>query len=311
MPRTKPQTPVTFASAAPADWRLAACPVQARSQDGFALIVVIWAIGLIALLFVTYVAAARYRSIAASGLAERARAESAATAAINIAILDLLTTASDEASASVRFRRDASPALCTLPSGLQVAIAITDEGGKIDLNSADPALITALVRGLRRNNGPDEQLTTEILRLREAAAAAQRARGVASPNTLAFRTAFELDQVPGMDSDLFRAMMPLTTVHSGRAGFDPRVAPAALLKTLLPSGSASRSEARTQLSSSFIADSPGRAFLISSEAVTRTGVRFSRDALVELSPGAAYRIREWREGSLQVINGARSSLPAC
>ena len=54
-------------------------------QGGFALVAVIWAIGVIALLFVTYIAAARYRAIDAFAISQRARAEAMANAAVNLA----------------------------------------------------------------------------------------------------------------------------------------------------------------------------------------------------------------------------------
>jgi general secretion pathway protein K len=284
------------------------------SQSGFALVVVIWAIGLLALMFVTYIAAARHRSIEALSLSERASAEAMANQGINIAVLDLLAGLSDGLPSSTRFRHDGTPALCMTADGSRMAIFVVDEGGKVDLNAASPELIQALMRGLHAGEKIGSQLAKTILTLRDEALASQSSQGIASPTAAAFKTVLELDQLTRGNQFLYPSLRALVTVHSRGQGFDPRVAPIGVLAAISPRGEVpSRSEARRALPTAFVADSQGRAFTISSEAMTVKGARFARDAVVEFSRAqpSGYYIREWHEGSLRLPDLAEGILPPC
>jgi general secretion pathway protein K len=288
--------------------------MPAGSQSGFALIMVIWAIGLLALMFVTYVAAARYRAIEARSLSEHARAEAASSQGVHIAVLDLLSGLADGVPSSARYRLDGTPFFCVLADGSRMAIAVADEGGKVDLNTASPELIQALTRGVHPNAQVGASMTRKILSLREAALASQSAKGIASPSAAAFKTVLELDQLTEGDQNLFHRLKNLTTVHSRSQGFDPRVAPMELVRLTSPGGRAvSRHDARAGLPAAFTADSQGRAFLISAEVMTANGTRFARDAMVVFlhEKPHGHDIREWRDGSLRVIEQAAGNLPPC
>jgi general secretion pathway protein K len=275
---------------------------------------VIWAIGLLALMFVTYVAAARYRAIEARSLSEHARAEAASSQGVHIAVLDLLNGLADGVPSSARYRLDGTPFFCVLADGSRMAVAVADEGGKVDLNTASPELIQVFTRGVHPNAQVGASMTRKILSLREAALASQSTKGIASPSAAAFKTVLELDQLTEGDHNLFHRLKPLTTVHSRSQGFDPRVAPMELVRLASPGGRiVSRPDARTGLPTAFTADSQGRAFLISTDVMTAHGTRFARDALVEFLPEKplGHGIREWRDGSLRVIEQAAGNLPPC
>ena len=279
-------------------------------NDGFALVVVIWAIGILALLFMTYIAAARYRSIEASSLAQHARAEAMANIGVNLAILDILSGISRGATRSARFGSDGTPVFCTLGDG-RVAISVVDEGGKVDLNTANLELIEALIGGVNSNGRVAALVAKSIQKLREAPTGTRSGQGVSSSAT-ALRSVFELNQVAGMDRDLFQALVPLVTVHSGSTGVDPGVAPLELLRAVSPGNrSSSREAARKGLPAFYVAESAGKVFLVESEALTTSGARFSRGAIVEFEPPVSYRIREWRDGSLRVIDSADAGGPPC
>lgn len=298
-------SPVSAVAAAPA-------PTPGTSQDGFALVSVIWAIGVLSLLFVTYISAARYRAIEASHLAQRARAEMLAKAGVTLGLLDLLAR-STNAATSRRFNQDENAVICTL-AGSTVVISVADEGGKIDLNTAAPALLATALNRLAPDRQAGSLVMKSILELREAAAEAQRARGIALPDAVAFRTIFEFGQVPGVDQRLFRAMLPLVTAHSGSAGFDAELAPLALLSALIPDGPAtSRAAAGGRLPPSYLAASPGKAFVVSSEVLTALGSRYSQEAVVEVSADLqdGYAIREWRTGFGRDLNKHTARLSAC
>lgn len=283
-----------------------------RQDGGFALVVVIWAIGVLALLFMTYIAAARYRSIEASSLAQHARAEAMANIGVNLAILDLLSGISRGTTRSARFGSDGIPVFCTLGDGWRVAISVVDEGGKVDLNTANPELIEAMIRGMNSDGRVAALVAKSIQKLREAPAEARSAQGTSSPSGTALRSVFELHQITGVDRDLFQALVPLVTVHSGSTGVDPGVAPLELLRAVSPGNrSSSREAARRGLPAFYVAESAGKVFLVESEAMATSGVRFSRGAIVEFEPPVGYRIREWRDGSLRVVDSAGAGGPPC
>jgi hypothetical protein len=64
---------------------------------------------------------------------------------------------------------------------------------------------------------------------------------------------------------------------------------------------------------SYVADSLGQAFLITSAVATAGGARASAAAVVELSqdPGVGYHIRELREGFLHVTDRMPTRLSPC
>ncbi|MDR7039567.1 general secretion pathway protein K [Methylobacterium sp. BE186] len=264
---------------------------ETGSEAGFALVAVIWMIGLIGLMIATYIAAARYRAIEARATAQLARAEAGAEGAVHLAILELLADVPRGQEAAAR-PRPHGPRLCALEDGTTLAVAVADESGKVDLNAGTPELVAALVRGVAPEAGP---ATLGLLRLREAAKR-EPGRGAAEPAPPLFRSVMELAQVPGIDRPLFEALVPLVTVHTGSPGLNARAAPTATL--LAVTGARTRAEAERSGTPFFLAQAPGRTVLIRGEAVTRSGARAAREAIVEFTPGppAGYSIREWREG---------------
>jgi general secretion pathway protein K len=270
---------------------------KSQTEAGFALVLVIWGIGLIALLFVTYIAAARYRAIEAFSLTERTRAEAMASTGINLAVLDVLAALAAGGDRSARFGADGTPVLCRLGDGSPLAIAVFDESGKVDLNTAEPELLEVLLRSVASpSDASPQQLTKAILAVREKAAAAASSEGPAPP---AFRSIFELDQIQGIGRDALRALVPLVTVHSRSPGVNPRVASADVIKALTPQRSG------REVPSYFVADAPGRVFVIASEARTASGASAAREAVVEFSTEPLGRfIREWRDSGLRVLSGA-------
>ncbi|KFC69664.1 putative General secretion pathway protein K, GspK [Bosea sp. LC85] len=287
---------------------------ESRRDSGFALLVVIWATGILGLLFMTYIAAARYRAIEAASLSQHARAEAMANIGIKIAILDLLSGSSQGRARSGRFGADGTQVGCTLGDGWTVAISVADEGGKVDLNTANMELVDALIRGVSADGEAAALIVRNIKGLRELSQDTGSTASGGSSSVRALKSVFELDQIPGVGRDLFRALLPLVTVNSGSTGFDPAVAPQQLLVALAPGGAAlSREVARRDLPALYITETAGRAFLIGSEALAGTGVRFARDAVVEISQDlpTGYRIREWREGLPRSDADAGGRLPPC
>jgi general secretion pathway protein K len=307
---------------------------QARQrQNGFALVLVIWGVGLISLLLVSVMTAARYRIIAANSVAESAKAEALAAAGVNLTRLWLREKSRD-------FGRSL---LCAMPGGAAAALEVEDEGGKVDLNTAPPKLLALLLRGFGVELDEADRLAAAIAEFARPSTSrvadqptfqAYMADGrTYGPKKAPFETTLELDQVTGMRTDLFRAIHPYVTVHSGRRGINPRVASPVLLASIsgmdvqtvldlsrTPSTFRERENFRW-IPEEFLAVSSGRSFLIHAEVRTAAGGAYAQEAIIELiGDGMPDVLHEWRRGTLRLMtilekamgNSAGStSLPSC
>lgn len=169
-------------------------------KRGFALLSVLWCVGLLAA-----VAAVLLRAVHADLAQARtdlalARAQAAADGEARLAILKAL-----------------GQPLMVWDGHARNGVIFQDEGGLVDLNSASPALLTAL---LRQAGAPADKANAILA-----------ARGPETAPT-PFYSALDLARVPGIDPALARRLRPWITVHSGQAGLDPQSAPAALAADL-------------------------------------------------------------------------------
>jgi len=286
-------------------------------ERGFALVLVIWGLGLISLIALTVITSGRNRILAAANLIENAKAEALAEAGINLRRLEL--RAAFSGGSPIQFATNGEPVLCTMPQGALAALAVEDEGGKADLNSAPPRPVSALLRGFGAGSREADQVAGAIAEFSRPAAnvvlddvafRAYAADGRAyGPKKGPFETVLELDQVMGMRLDLLRAVLPYVTVHSGNPGVDPRVAAPALLAALAGDeparvaqlADAARGhragEAPRGVPSQFLSPSAGRGFLVRAEVRSPAGGSFAQEAIVELAAGETPdELREWRRG---------------
>ena len=214
-----------------------------RRGNGFVLVLVIWALGLIGLLAAAFITSARLRLSAGGNIAVAAQAEALAEAAVALALNRLILSGPGEVGASP-YDSDRYPPMCMMPGGAVALILIEDESGKVDINAAPPALLEALLKGFHVESGRARALASNIVTFRGAPLghtllekAAYTAAGLPfGPKYSLFQTRFELDQVLGMDVDLFNRLLPFITVHSGLSGVDPEQAPPALFAALTGSG---------------------------------------------------------------------------
>jgi general secretion pathway protein K len=207
-----------------------------------------------------------------------------------------------------------------MPQGALAALAVEDEGGKVDLNTASPKLMSALLRGFGAGAKETDHVAVAIAEfsrpatnvvLDDVAFRAYAADGRAyGPKQGPFETVLELDQVIGMRPDLFRAVLPYVTVHSGNSGVDPRVAAPALLAALAGDeparvaqlagaarGHRAGEAAPRGVPLQFLSPSTGRSFLVRAEVRTPAGGSFAQEAIVELAAGETLdELREWRRG---------------
>jgi general secretion pathway protein K len=285
-------------------------------ERGFALVLVIWGLGLISLIAITVITAERFRILAAGNLIENARAEALAEAGVNLIRAELVSALGGEASGGLRLATNGAPLVCAMPDGALAALAVEDEGGKADLNAASPRLLSALLRGFGAAFDESDRLAAAIAEFSRASrnvvlddvlftayAAAGRGYG---PKKAPFESVLELDQVIGMRPDLLRAILPYVTVHSRKPGVDPRVAAPALLAALAGDDAvrvaqlegAEGTAAAAFLPAQLVSPSTSRSFLVRAEIRMPSGASFVQQAIVELTAGDPPDIlREWRRGS--------------
>jgi general secretion pathway protein K len=284
-------------------------------EGGFALVLVIWGVGLISLIAISVITAERFRILATANLIQSASAEALAEAGVNLVRADLISALSGGLVNGFRLTTNGTPLFCVMPGDSFAALAVEDEGGKIDLNTASPKLMSALLRGFGAGLDESEHLAAAITEFSQASRnavldhvvlAAYVAEGRKyGPKKAPFESVLELDQVIGMRPDLLRAILPYVTVHSRQPGVDRRVAAPALLAAL--AGDEPTRVARLEggegaadiavLPPELQSPSMSRTFLVYAEIRMPVGSSFVQQAIIELTAGEPPDVvREWRRG---------------
>src|SRR6185437_1979589 len=202
-----------------------------ESQRGFALLLVIWVLALLALLAAGVAADTSSETVIARNHLDIASARDAAESGVSLAILGLL-----DPDPTKRLPADGS--LENFQFGdTSVAVSIADEGGKIDLNTA-PA---DLIGGLADEFGIDASDRSALL----AGIAARRASFAKIADSAAMSLAFagdiegadpgglglqafadtsEILSLPGLSHDAATRLLPYLTVYSQLATINPLTA---------------------------------------------------------------------------------------
>ncbi|MCG2672808.1 type II secretion system protein GspK [Bradyrhizobium sp. GCM10023182] len=250
-----------------------ACP----ARRGFALVTVIWGLGLLTLLGTVVIVGARYRAKTAVADGMVASTAAAAESAVNLAISVILDP----------LPGTSFPRRCRLPEGERIDIAVEEEIGKIDLNAANLPTLERFFVGLTRDKALGSRIAQNIVDFRKPP---QPSNAAGQTRNSGFSTIMELDRIDGISPSIFRAAVRFTTVLSGRVEPAPEAATADLriLMNLDPSRPARRRPAL-----------PGNV-TIRADVSAPDGSRYIREALVTFgaASGQPYAIREWRRGDV-------------
>jgi general secretion pathway protein K len=268
-------------------------------RSGFALVAVIWSLGLISLLGVAVIVGARYRTRVASSDASMAATKTAAESAVNLAIALSLAGATQQ---NVKF-----PLRCQMPGGERAIVDIEEETGKVDLNTATPEVLTRLFAALADDQSAGMRIAASIVQFRELArgqtksADTQSTPGASKPdsgqtpansgNKPGFATIMQLDQIDGVSAALFRTALRFVTVRSTHSEPDKDAASPALRRLLkLDQGQATPTRAPPATGS----------VTIRADIRAPDGTRFIREALVSLGSedGRPFRVHEWRHADI-------------
>ncbi len=186
-------------------------------QRGFALLIVLWTLVLLALMGTQLLATARQGSQLARNLLDAAALEAAANGAVQQAIFGLLDSSNrhwnaGDATRIVRIGRAI------------IAVDIEDESDKVNPNFASAGLLQALLVQVGANPVTAAALAASIVEWRSAGGAPGRpdaatARYIAAhrdyaPSGAPFTSLDELEAVLGMTPDLLARLRPHLTVFT-------------------------------------------------------------------------------------------------
>jgi general secretion pathway protein K len=204
--------------------------VLPKDERGVALVMVIWVLALLSLMAASFLAEARVELRRAGNLRERAQAEALAEAGIQVAVARIMAE-----HGATRPQRWTEPM-----AGGSVAITLSDERGKIDLNEAEPTLLASLFESQGVPARGAKALAAAVADFRDpdraqaidGAEDADYPPGSGGAKDARFESVDELLQVKGMTPALYGRIAPLITIHSGLPTIDPLLAEPAVLKAV-------------------------------------------------------------------------------
>ena len=205
-----------------------------RRGGGFALLIVLWTLVLIAFIVAHLTASGRTEIRIAGNLVGNAVAEAAADGAVSEAIFNLSNPRADQ-----RWLIDGTARELAIGDS-RVALRLTDEGSRINPNLASPTLIEALLQVLGVEAGSANRLAGAIAEWVGSAQVAQPPAALIAeyqaagldyrPPVAPVETRDELGRVLGMTPAILAALRPHLTLYGpaepNPASTDPVVAAA-------------------------------------------------------------------------------------
>ncbi len=263
-----------------------------RDQRGFALLIVLWAVILLAFLATQLTAAGRLETRIATNLRSSAIAEAAADGAIYEALFHLMD------GSPQRWEADNSIHRIRTPRGF-VVVRIQDETGKINPNTASPALLAALLRNLGASPQAAAIIAAEIVNWRTSdlppqsvATNAARYRSAGrnyGPPGAAFESLDELALILDITPGVLRHLVPHLSIYS--AGTPAVAAADPTVKKALAEAQEGASEG---LDTAVLGQPP--LVSITAEARETNGSAFTRSTIIRIEPaadGVPYQVLTW------------------
>jgi general secretion pathway protein K len=271
-------------------------------ERGFALLLVLWGLILIGLIAASFQRETRVGTALARNAMESAKAEALADAGVERAILALL-----DPNPATAWRCDGRRYLFEFGGGV-VTVHVQDEGGKIDLNYAQPTVLMALFQATGDDAAVARKLTDAILdyadrdSIRRPAGAEDTdyaATGLSEgAKDAPFERKEELLSVLGMNRAIYDAIASSVTVYSGKGDINLSTAPELVLRTI-PGLAARQRDQIIAARSGGVPSPPPHVDTVTivADATTSGGGRFIREAVARRSgePGNPFQILSWRQ----------------
>jgi general secretion pathway protein K len=299
-------------------------PARSRSR-GVAFLLVLWVVAMLSVLLGSFALIARTELTQSRHLFDTTRARYAAEAGLDLAVYELRKN-----DPMMRWVGDGRPYSFGFGDA-DVEVKITDDSGKIDLNAPNEQMLTNLftARGLDPDRAqglaaaikdwidPDDDTT-----LNGAELAQYKSAGLSyGPRNAPFDTVLELQQVLGMNYELFSKIEPALTIYSGQGMPNLANAPSEVLdaqeggsadctaqilewrRSFQPGDPAAppQPECATQAGMSIpMAAGGGLTYSVKSRAKLPNGASTTLDATIRMgginAAGRPYVILRWRDG---------------
>ncbi|HLT44719.1 MAG TPA: type II secretion system minor pseudopilin GspK [Luteimonas sp.] len=282
--------------------------IRARGS-GAALVLVLWLVALLAALIGAFAMTAQTEYLRGRTLGASLVAGQAARAGLEYA-----TTRVSHPDLRLQWAPDGRPYAWSF-AGAEVEIRIVDESGKFELNAADAASLSTLMRVLGAEPAQADAVAAAIVDWRDGDDLTQPQGGAEDPQYAAaglpwgakdapFETVAEVEQVLGMTPALYATLAEHLTIHSGLPMPDARFAAAPVLEALGVDPApvlANRERPPQPGDPSFVGAGSGT-YSIESRARLRDGRESALRAVVRLGPGgvpgSAFTVLRWEEGAL-------------
>lgn len=274
---------------------------------GAALILVLWLIALLAMLVGAFALTARMESWQGQVARDGSIAREHARAGLEYALVRVADT-----QAPTRWLPDGRRYRWAF-AGSRVEVRLVDEGGKIDINQADAALLSALMRVRGVETEQAAALAAAMLDWRDADNLNQPQGGAEDPDYASaglgygskdapFESIDEVQQVLGMDADIYGRIAPYLTIYSGRTLPDSTYAPGPVLQAMgLDAERLLAQRELPQADGTALVGSGSGTYSIDSHATLRDGKEATLRAVIRAAggplPGSAYAVLRWEEGA--------------
>lgn len=288
------------------------------AESGIALIAVLWVMVILAALAASFRTSTRAEVNLARNMAEAAAAQAIADAAVVRAASGLVVPVKEGG-----LRTDETVYAWQFGGGT-ARFAISDEGGKIDLNLASRNLLRALFDVVGVGGRDGDALADAIVAYRGGGANNTVDAGddnddetdfTGNGGDRAFAVLEELQQVPGMTGEIYRRIAPMLTVYSDQSEPDANAALPAVREARARTQGRGPDEVEANgdeeqwpplppgplsilREGSFATRSMVGVFTIHSEGRSAGGAVFVREAVVAVEYGGdrPYSVRAWRQG---------------
>ena len=304
-----------------------------RRSRGFALIVVLWFLVLIAAIGTYLMANARTETAIARNIRAAANAEALADAGVAQAVFNLAGAVESD-----RWKLDGEPHRLKLTTG-EVTIRVSDETAKINPNHASPALMTGLFEAAGVDRARARRLGAAVadwvgaeMEPRPLGAKLQQYQDAGlsyGPPNAPVESLDELQLVLGMTPEIFAAVRPNLTIHTDGEQPDAKNASLVVQRALLlaaqepndsadagadddsateDSASAAPSTAgaaapapAAQTPAAAVAKPPEAVIDVDVTAQSTDGGVFVRHAVLRLEPEnpKGYAVLDWQRGNIR------------
>lgn len=290
-------------------------------QAGVALVLVLWMLALLTIMVMGYSATMHTDTLLTAHAVQSARARALSQAGVWVGVWELLRPKSEQT-----WQPNGTPYPVQFGNG-RITVRLYDEAGKIDLNTARPALLHALLNaaGLKEDQAQHilqaiqdwrdrDSLTRQYGAEDEDYARAGYNHGAKDGP---FNSVGELREVMGMTETVFEKIAPALTVYSHQPAINPATAPRVVLQALpgadrasIDNYMASRQAGEatapilTGIDHSYLTGTGGRTFTVTSTGEAADS-QFTTSAVVLLKPNAPvpYSVLSWTEGVTSSVTG--------